>query len=85
MVFAINNIVDTKLGKGKIVEIIRNKEDKNKTFVKVELSWELANNQKAYLYVMEKEINERDNDANQVNEGASTNEMPFGTGRTVEI
>lgn len=50
MVFAINNIVDTKLGKGKIVEIIRNKEDNNKTFVKVELSWELANNQKAYLY-----------------------------------
>ena len=75
MVFAINNIVDTKLGKGKIVEIIRNKEDNNKTFVKVELSWELANNQKAYLYVMEKEINKRDNDANQVNEAGSTNEM----------
>ena len=33
MVFAINSIVDTKLGKGKIVEIVRNKEDNNKKFV----------------------------------------------------
>ena len=35
MVFAINSIVDTKLGKGKIVEIIRNKEDSNKTLLKL--------------------------------------------------
>ena len=49
--FAINDIVETKLGEGKIVEV-----NNDNDFVKIELSWELANSQKAYLYILKSEL-----------------------------
>ena len=50
--FATNDIVETKLGEGIIVEVNRDND-----FVKVELNWKLANNQKAYLYILKSELN----------------------------